>query len=137
MSNFKQNISKFIKGLENKITDKIVTASNETIKQNANKDSKCKGVKRKASSKCCAYCMEHEDTYSLEEVKAGKMGGRHESCKCIETPVFQLQTKQQKQTQKYAEALLKEAKKHESQTTPLLKSLENESIKLKGLDYRL
>lgn len=137
MSNFKQNISKFVKGLENKLTDKIVTASNETIIQNAKRDEKCKGLKRSASSRCCVYCMEHEGTYTSSEVDAGELGGRHEACKCKVTPVFEYQTPIQKEAEKEARRLLQKANEHEIQTTALLKSLENEGRKLEGLNFRL
>lgn len=137
MSKYKQDISKFVKGLENKLTDKVVRASDATIEQNGRKDGKCKGLERRASSKCCFYCMSHEGTYSFASVDSGAMGGKHEACKCKVTPIFKKQTKEQRVASRDADILLEKARKHEKQTTQMLKSLENESMKLEGLDYRL
>lgn len=137
MNNFKQNISKFVKGLENKLTDKMITASNETIVQNAKRDEKCKGLKRQAGSKCCIYCMEHEGTYTSEQVDAGELGGRHEACKCKVTPVFEMQTKQQKEASKEARLLIQEARKQETDVTRILKSLEKKGCYFVGLRHRL
>lgn len=91
-----QQIDKFKKGMENKLTDVIILASWATMEGNARRDKKCKGLKRKASSKCCVYCMSHEGTYSFSSVNDGAMGGKHEACKCKVTPVFEFQTKEQK-----------------------------------------
>lgn len=132
---FAQNIEKFISGLENKLTDTVVCASNETIKQNAKRDKKCKGLKRTASSKCCKYCMSHEGTYTSEEVDAGKLGGRHEACKCKISAIFGFAQKITAKSE--ARNLLNNAKKYETGTTALLQGLENDSCKLVGLDYRL
>ena len=74
--------------MENKLTDTVVRASNETIVQNARGDEKCSGLERRASTKCCPYCGEHEGQYSFHEVDAGKLGGRHEACKCSICPLF-------------------------------------------------
>lgn len=89
MNEHKQNIDKLMNGLSTKLTDKIVSASNETVKQNAKADKKCTGLKRKTCSKSCSYCSEHEGEYTSAEVDAGKLGGRHGGCKCTVSPVFE------------------------------------------------
>lgn len=134
---FKQETDRFIKGLENKLTDVVILASWATMENNARRDKKCKGLKRSASSKCCTYCMSHEGTYTSQQVDAGAMGGRHEACKCKVMPVFEVQTKEQKEAAKEARRLLEEAKKYEELTTILLKSLEKDGVFLEGLEYRL
>lgn len=134
---FKQQAEKFVSGLENKLTDVVILAAWATMKNNGRKDKKCKGLKRSASSKCCTYCMSHEGTYSFSSVDAGAMGGRHEACKCKITPVFEYQTSTQKEATKEARRLLEKANEHETQTTALLKSLENDGRKLEGLNFRL
>ena len=79
--------------MENKLTDTVVRASNETIVQNARGDEKCSGLERRASTKCCPYCGEHEGQYSFHEVDAGKLGGRQgNSCQpmaCVELRLSQ------------------------------------------------
>ena len=97
----KQQIDKFKKGMENKLTDAIVLASWATMEGNAKRDKKCKGLKRKASSKCCVYCMSHEGTYSFNSVNDGAMGGRHEACKCKIFAIFSRDMKTQKLTELY------------------------------------
>lgn len=86
---YKQKLDSFVSGLENKLTDVVILAAWAVMEKNARQDKKCKGLKRSASSKCCAYCMSHEGTYTSEQVDAGAMGGRHEACKCKVTPVFE------------------------------------------------
>lgn len=106
-----QQIDKFKKGMENKLTDVIILASWATMEGNARRDKKCKGLKRKASSKCCVYCMSHEGTYSFSSVNDGAMGGKHEACKCKVTPVFQ-EIKTIKETKKKSRSdIINEAKK--------------------------
>ena len=80
--------TKIKQGMENKLTDAMILASWATMKNNGRRDKRCKGLKRKASSKCCVYCMSHEGTYTSQQVNDGAMGGRHEACKCKVTPVF-------------------------------------------------
>ncbi len=94
MAAFKQNIAAFVKGLESKLTDTVVRSSSETVVQNAKRDEKCKGLQRKASAGSCTYCEEHNNVYTIEEVDAGKMGGRHDACKCFIGPMFERKTKQ-------------------------------------------
>ena len=134
---YKQKLDSFVSGLENKLTDVVILAAWAVMEKNARQDKKCKGLKRSASSKCCAYCMSHEGTYTSEQVDAGAMGGRHEACKCKVTPVFETQTKQQKEASKEAREMHENAKRNETNTTALLRSLENEGLRLEGLDYRL
>lgn len=83
-----QQVEKFKQGMENKLTDVMILASWATMKKNGKRDKRCRGLKRKASSKCCVYCMSHEGTYTSEQVDDGAMGGRHEACKCKVMPVF-------------------------------------------------
>ena len=87
-----QQVDKFKQGMENKLTDAMILASWATMKNNSKRDKRCKGLKRKASSKCCVYCMSHEGTYTSKQVDDGAMGGRHEACKCKVMPVFEVQT---------------------------------------------
>ena len=97
---YKQKLDSFVSGLENKLTDVVILAAWAVMEQNARRDKKCKGLKRSASSKCCAYCMSHEGTYTSEQVDAGAMGGRHEACKCKVTPVFEVRTKEQRKAKR-------------------------------------
>ena len=90
---YKQKLDSFVSGLENKLTDVVILAAWTVMENNARQDKKCKGLKRSASSKCCAYCMSHEGTYTSEQVDTGAMGGRHEACKCKVTPVFEITAK--------------------------------------------
>lgn len=93
---FKQDTEKFVQGLENKLVDAAALGAWAVMRGNAKRDKKCKGLKRTASSKCCKYCTSLEGTYTSDEVDAGKLGGRHEACKCKITPVFEVQTEKQK-----------------------------------------
>lgn len=97
---YNQKLDSFVSGLENKLTDVVILAAWAVMEQNARRDKKCKGLKRSASSNCCAYCMSHEGTYTSEQVDAGAMGGRHEACKCKVTPVFEVQTKTKSKAKK-------------------------------------
>lgn len=106
MKTYKQNINKFIKGLENKLTDTVMRSANETITQNAVNDEACEGIERKANAKCCPICADHEKVVSIAYFKKYGLGGVHEACRCIIKPIFQ--KLKQKFTKKSAEERLKQ-----------------------------
>jgi hypothetical protein len=89
MSDPKQNISKFVKGMENKLYDKVKKASTETISQNALRDEKCTGIKRRASSGCCPRCLSLEGNYTKEEAKEKGAYSIHSHDGCTIMPEFE------------------------------------------------
>lgn len=88
MSEPKQNISKFVKGIENKLYDKVKKASTETISQNALKDEKCTGIKRRAKNGCCPMCHNLEGDYTKEEAKEKGAYSIHSHDGCTILPDF-------------------------------------------------
>ena len=95
MSEPKQNISKFVKGMENKLYDKVKKASSETIAQNGFRDKKCTGFIRKVSGKCCSWCSEREGHSSKERAREIGATKLHKNGCCIVTPDFDINSKEE------------------------------------------
>ena len=136
MSNFKQNITGFIKGVTGKVFDKAKTASDATMQKNIQADDKCTGVTRKASTNCCPMCTDLAGIYDKKTAKHEGAYNFHSKDRCNVVPVFSKDTKITS-SGKEASKLIARAKEHEKEVTSLLKSFEDENMALAGLDYRL
>lgn len=88
MSDFKQSVTKFQKGLENRLHDKVKKASVETVAQNAMRDDKCTGIKRTASAGCCPICADKEGTRDKDEALKDGFLSLHTRDQCHISPVF-------------------------------------------------
>jgi hypothetical protein len=89
MSNFKQNITGFIKGVTGKVFDKAKTASDATMQKNIQADDKCTCVTRKASTNCCPMCTDLAGTYDKKTAKHEGAYNFHSKDRCNVVPVFE------------------------------------------------